>query len=52
MSNLPDNIQQAFVGMFEKVPQRILWKYNGKTIYLPKNVMTKKWLPQRDILRK
>lgn len=52
MSKLPDHILKAFKDALAQVPQRILWKYEGEMKDKPKNVMTSKWLPQRDILRK
>lgn len=35
-----------------RVPQRVLLKYEGEMNDVPKNVMIKKWLPQRAILCK
>ncbi|XP_026814746.1 UDP-glucuronosyltransferase 2C1-like isoform X2 [Rhopalosiphum maidis] len=50
MSTLPKHIKQTFIEAFAKVPQRVLWKYDGEINGLPENIMTKKWFPQRDIL--
>lgn len=50
MSTLPDHIQNAFREALAQVPQRVLWKYEGEMKDKPKNVMIKKWFPQRDIL--
>jgi len=52
MSTLPKHIKQTFIDAFAQVPQRILWKYDGEINGLPENIMTRKWFPQRDILRK
>jgi len=52
MSSLPTTIQQVFIEAFAKIPQRVLWKYDGEIKGLPDNIMTKDWFPQRDILRK
>lgn len=52
MSTLPKNIMNVFKEVLAKVPQRILWKYEGEMEDPPKNVMIKKWLPQRDVLSK
>lgn len=52
MSSLPKHIQKVFKDVLGQLPQRVLWKYEGEMEDQPKNVMTKKWLPQRDILRK
>lgn len=52
MSTLPDYIQKAFKEALAQIPQRVLWKYEGEMKDVPKNVMIKKWFPQRDILCK
>lgn len=50
MSSLPEHIEKAFKEALAQVPQRVLWKYDGEMKDKPKNVMTKPWFPQRDIL--
>jgi len=52
MSTLPKHIQRTFIEAFSQVPQRVMWKYDGEISGLPENIMTRKWFPQRDILRK
>lgn len=52
MSSLPENIENTFKDAFAQVQQNVLWKYEGEMKYKPKNVMIKKWFPQRDILCK
>lgn len=52
LSSLPDHIQKVFKDALAEVPQRVLMKYEGEMKDKPKNVMTSKWLPQRDILCK
>lgn len=52
MSSLEKNIINAFKDALGQVPQRVLWKYEGEMEDKPKNVMTKEWFPQRDILGK
>lgn len=52
MSSFPETVQKAFVEALGRVPQRVLWKYEGEMKDKPKNVMTRKWFPQRDILSK
>jgi len=47
---MPDYIQKSFKEALAKVPQRVLWKYEGQMEDIPPNVMIKKWFPQRDIL--
>lgn len=51
-SSLPDHIQRELKDALAEIPQRVLVKYEGEMKDRPKNVMTRKWLPQRDILRK
>ncbi|XP_003247381.1 UDP-glucuronosyltransferase 2C1 isoform X2 [Acyrthosiphon pisum] len=51
LSTLPDHIQIAFKNALAEVPQRVLLKYEGEMTDKPNNVMTSKWLPQRDILK-
>lgn len=52
MSMLPEHIQNAYIEALARVPQRILWKYEGEMPNKPANVMTRKWFPQREILCK
>lgn len=52
VSTIPENIQESIKKVLAKLPQRILLKYEGEMKDKPKNVMTKKWFPQRDILSK
>lgn len=47
---LPEHIRKTFMEVLAQIPQRVLLKYEGDIKDKPKNVMTKKWLPQRDIL--
>lgn len=50
MSTLPEHLQKVFFEALAQVPQRVLLKYENVVRNKPKNVMTLKWLPQRDIL--
>ncbi|XP_015368702.1 PREDICTED: UDP-glucuronosyltransferase 2C1-like, partial [Diuraphis noxia] len=50
MSSIPEHIRNAFIDVLAQIPQRVLWKYEDELENKPKNVMMKKWLPQRDIL--
>ncbi|CAI6351304.1 unnamed protein product [Macrosiphum euphorbiae] len=50
VSSLPEHIEQSFKEALANVPQRVLWKYEGEMKDKPKNVMTRKWFPQREIL--
>lgn len=52
ISTLPVHVQNIIIGALAEVPQRVLMKYEGTMKDKPKNVMTKNWLPQRDLLCK
>lgn len=52
MSTLSEQIQNTFKNVFRKIPQRVLWKYEGEMKDKPDNVMTGNWFPQRDVLCK
>lgn len=52
MSTIPQYILTAFKEALAELPQRVLLKYEGEMEGKPKNVMTRKWLPQREILCK
>jgi glucuronosyltransferase len=43
--------REAFVNVFGKLKQKILWKYENETLPCnPGNIKIGKWLPQRDIV--
>ncbi|XP_016656348.1 UDP-glucuronosyltransferase 2B13 isoform X2 [Acyrthosiphon pisum] len=50
MASLPENVLRSLREALAQVPQKVLWKYEGEMEDKPKNVMTRKWFPQRDIL--
>ncbi|VVC33683.1 UDP-glucuronosyl/UDP-glucosyltransferase [Cinara cedri] len=50
ISAIPEDTMKKLKKALAQVPQRILMKYEGEMKNKPKNVMTAKWLPQRDIL--
>ncbi|XP_060873936.1 UDP-glucosyltransferase 2-like [Metopolophium dirhodum] len=50
MASLPENVLKVLKEAIAQVPQKVLWKYEGEMAEKPKNVMTRKWFPQRDIL--
>jgi len=50
MSSIPENIQSIFKETLALIPQNVLLKYEGEIKNKPKNMMTRKWFPQRDIL--
>lgn len=46
-----DKKREAFTRAFGKIKQKVIWKYENKTLLnKPENVMITSWLPQRDIL--
>lgn len=48
---LPDDKREGIVQAFGKFPQLVLWKWGNETLTnKPKNVVIKKWLPQKEIL--
>ncbi|MPC98306.1 UDP-glucuronosyltransferase [Portunus trituberculatus] len=49
---MPPQYRQAFVEAFRRLPQRMLWKYEGELEGLPDNVRLSSWLPQQDVLGK
>ncbi|XP_065208667.1 UDP-glycosyltransferase UGT5-like [Planococcus citri] len=51
-SGLPKHIQDSFVQILQKLPYRVIWRHD-KPETIPKaskNILVKKWLPQKDIL--
>ncbi|CAB3247304.1 unnamed protein product [Arctia plantaginis] len=50
-STLPSDKLKELLSAFAKLPLRVLWKWDGANLQLPRNVMTMKWLPQYDILK-
>jgi glucuronosyltransferase len=52
-SDMPETKRQAFVEVFAKLKQRIIWKWETDILPgKPQNVKTGKWFPQSDILGK
>jgi len=51
MSSIPEHIKKILIEAFAEIPQRVIWKYENELEKIPKSIMIKKWLPQRDILR-
>jgi hypothetical protein len=50
---MPEYKKNAFLQVFSKLKQRVLWKWETDTLPgQPKNVKLGKWLPQSDILGK
>lgn len=49
-STLPSDKLNELLEAFRKLPLRILWKWDGGEVDLPRNVMTMRWFPQYDVL--
>jgi len=47
---MPLEMRDKMVKAFSKLPQKVLWKYEGTIENLPKNVKLLSWAPQQDIL--
>ncbi|XP_050693308.1 UDP-glycosyltransferase UGT5-like [Eriocheir sinensis] len=47
---MPPEYRQTFLEAFRRLPQRVLWKYEGTLEGVSDNVMISSWLPQQDIL--
>lgn len=50
LDTLPENAQKAIIDGLAEIPLSILIKYEGEMKNKPTNIMTRSWLPQRDIL--
>uniref|UniRef100_A0A8C6V068 UDP glucuronosyltransferase 1 family, polypeptide A1 n=1 Tax=Neogobius melanostomus TaxID=47308 RepID=A0A8C6V068_9GOBI len=51
VSDMPLKTATFFFEAFRQIPQRVLWRYEGKVPEnAPKNVKLLKWLPQNDLL--
>ncbi|CAH0547837.1 unnamed protein product [Brassicogethes aeneus] len=51
-ANIDRKLQDVFINTFRKIKSlKILWKFDGDIIGLPKNVMVVSWCPQQDVLR-
>ncbi|KAJ2952617.1 hypothetical protein O0L34_g6942 [Tuta absoluta] len=48
--DLPDEIKQSLLKMFQQLKYTVLWKFEEQLIGLPKNVQILKWAPQQSIL--
>ena len=49
---MPPEYRQSFLEAFRRLPQRILWKYEGDLEGASDNVRVSSWLPQQDVLGK
>ncbi|XP_062549718.1 UDP-glucosyltransferase 2-like [Armigeres subalbatus] len=49
--HFPEEKRQAFLKVFSKLKQRVLWKFEDETIpNQPSNLKIQAWMPQNDIL--
>ncbi|KAG0730426.1 UDP-glucuronosyltransferase 2B28 [Chionoecetes opilio] len=49
---MPPEYRQAFLEAFRRLPQRVLWKYEGELEGVSDNVRISSWFPQQDVLAK
>ena len=50
-SQMPNEVLKMFVNVFNRLPFDIVWKWEGeRPANLSSNTLTKKWLPQQDVL--
>ncbi|KAG0719706.1 UDP-glucuronosyltransferase 2B14 [Chionoecetes opilio] len=47
---MPPEYRQAFLEAFRRLPQLVLWKYEGELEGVSDNVRISSWLPQQDVL--
>jgi len=53
MNEMPEDIVQAFIKNFARLPQRVIWQWQGKPREdLPENILPVPWIPQQDLLGK
>lgn len=49
----PKEKREAFLKIFEKLPQRVIWKWENETMEgKPDNVLLSRWTPQFEIICK
>ena len=52
-SDLSDGVRRLFLSTFNRLPQRVLWKWEDQTENddtIPSNVKLLPWMPQQDLL--
>lgn len=51
MNEMPENVVQAFIKTFARLPHHVIWQWQGKPREdLPKNILLVPWIPQQDLL--
>lgn len=48
--DLPQNLVNIFLEVFEELPYHIIWKFESGSITSNSKILVKKWLPQQEIL--
>ena len=52
-TGIDEDVAVLFAGAFAKLPQKVIWKLNGKpSATLTPNVKVVDWIPQNDLLGK
>ncbi|XP_034559534.1 UDP-glucuronosyltransferase-like [Notolabrus celidotus] len=51
VSDMPEETLSIFLEAFRQIPQKVIWRYNGKVPdNVPDNVKMMHWVPQNDLL--
>ena len=51
MNEMPEDVLQAFIKNFARLPQRVVWQWQGKPREdFPENILLVPWIPQQDLL--
>ena len=52
-TGIDEDVAALFAGAFAQIPQKVIWKLNGKpSATLTPNVKVVDWIPQNDLLGK
>ncbi len=52
-TGIDEDVASLFAGAFAQIPQKVIWKLNGKpSAALTPNVKVVDWIPQNDLLGK
>ena len=50
-TGVDEDVAAIFAGAFAQVPQKVIWKLNGKpAVTVTPNVKVVNWIPQNDLL--